>query len=290
MNTFDIRHEPVVYRVGGRLYRLANLSPSCVRLQDLLDGGCLTFTQAEALQMIVQKDLIVLRRSSLQDRREPDPREPSSSPGRPQGRAHEQLIAATDPRWQRGRQPIVRWREAPGPAPRGNGAANLDPCRCTRQLEWIQAQLSRLGYPMTAPGRSIILDAVQYYLNTSAVTQAHSLILRKIYAQASRLCDNAGAIGRCKASEQRWLAAHRNHCAAASGGDRRKVPAVAFLGTLDMPLHSLLIGRTLRAEPEQPVSDLARLQRAALERAPGWWATADREQNSAPGAEVDDVE
>ncbi|PTU00215.1 hypothetical protein DBR45_23885, partial [Pseudomonas sp. HMWF031] len=188
MNTFNVRHKPAMYRVGGRLYRLTNLSPTCVRLQDLLDGECLTFSQAEALQMIVQQDLIVLRLSPAKDGYQTDPDDLPYSPGRTQGRAPEQQTEATDPRRQRARQRTERRRDAPPPASRSNGAVNPDPCHCTQKLERMQACLTRRDYPTTAPVQLIILDEVQYYMKTSAA-QTHYRTLHRILEQASRLCN-----------------------------------------------------------------------------------------------------
>ncbi|WP_423204040.1 hypothetical protein PGC34_20035 [Pseudomonas kribbensis] len=262
MYTFDVRHETVMFRVGGRLYRLANFSPTCVRLQDLLDGQCLTFSQAEALQMIVQQDLIVLRPSSLQAWRDKDSRESPSSLGQTQGRALEQLIAATGPRRQRARPLAERRRDAPPSGPRGNGAGNTDLCHCTQKLEQMQAHWPRRGYPATPPVQSITLDEVQYYLNTSA-EQTRYRTLRRILEQAWRLCGDGGGIGYCKASEQHRLAARR----------------------------SLLVDHSPRTDSDASPASLARQpQGAALEHAGGRWATTAHEPNSAPNAEVDDVE
>lgn len=186
MSTLKVRHEPAVYRIGGRLYRLTDYNPTCVRLQDLLDGNCLSFTRAEALQMIAQQDLIILRLSPPKHGCPTDPRYRQCRPDWVQGDAPERLAKAADLLNQTARRPAVSPCDAPNDATRSNGAVN-QPCLCTPQLQQLHARLSRLGYPTTAPVRLIILDEVSHCLPSSAVTREQSLILLKNYAQALAL-------------------------------------------------------------------------------------------------------
>jgi len=65
MHRFNALHAHAMYYVGGRLYKTICLTPTSLRLKDLLDGQHLSFTRDEACQMIQQQDLIKITPSTL---------------------------------------------------------------------------------------------------------------------------------------------------------------------------------------------------------------------------------
>ncbi|MHC8381911.1 hypothetical protein [Pseudomonas sp. LB3P14] len=278
MSTLRVRHEPTVFSVGGRLYRLADYSPTCVRLQDVLEGYCLSFTRAEVLQMIAQQDLITLRLSTLKHGCPTDPRYRQYLPDWAQGDAPERRAEAAELSKQTTRRPAVIPCDTPNDESRSNDAVT-HPCRYAKQLQQFLARSTRPGYPARASMRLIILDEVSYFQPPAAVTREQSLILHKIYAQASRLCPDFGGIARGKQSEKHSLSERRSQTAPiALGGRRLKKPTSTFI-----TLHL--------TQREQPAVGLARLaDSGAVQRAEWRRAVADRGLNSTPDAEVDDVE
>jgi hypothetical protein len=283
---------PVMYSVGGRLYRLADCNPTCVRLEDLLDGQCLSFTQAEALQMFVQQDLIILRRTAMNPRGQTDPRDRPYRPDGAQGDDPECLAEATVPLKQTARRPAVSLPDVPADAKQRRRGAVERPCRCIRRQQWVLERLASLGYRPTGHVRSIILDEVSRYLSTDAVTRAQTLALINIYVQALKLCPDLGGIARCQQREERWLSErHPTIAPTALDGHRLKSPALTVLTPLAVAPRSRLVGRAQWFQPDQSMLGLARHPRGgALERAEWRRATAERGLNAALDAEVGDVE
>lgn len=292
MSTSKARNLRVVCSVGGRLYRLADCNPTCVRLEDLLDGQCLSFTQAEALQMIVQQDLIILRRAAINPCVQTDPRDRPYRPERAPGDDPECLAEATDPLKQTARRPAVSLPDAAADAKQRRTDAVERQCRCTRRQQWVLERLASLGYRPTGHVRSIIVDEVSRYLSTDAVTRAQTLALIKIYVQALKLCPDLGGIARCQQREERWLSErHSTTGPTALDGHRLKPPALTVLTPLAVAPRSRLLGRPQWVQPDQSMLGLARHPRGgALERAQWRRATAERGLNSALDAEVGDVE
>ena len=278
MSTLRVRHEPTVLSVGGRLYRLADYSPTCVRLQDVLDGYCLSFTRAEVLQMIAQQDLIILRLSPLKHGCPTDPRYRQYLPDWAQGNAPERRVEAANLSKQTTRRPAVIPCDAPNNDSRSNGAVH-HPCRCAEQLQQLLARSTRPGYPARATMRSMILDEVSYFQPLAAVTREQFRILHKIYAQASRMCPDFGGIARGKQSEKHSLSERRSQTAPIALGGRRLKKSTSTFITLHL------------TQPDQPVVGQARMaDGGAVERAEWRRKMADRQLNSTPDAEVDDVE
>lgn len=218
MSTLNIRYTPALYSVGGRRYRLVEFFQNHVRLEDVQDGHCLSFTQDEAFQMLVQQDLIIVSPPVLHfvqtlaevvNPPKPTARQPTMSPNH--AAAEDALCRGTEQRH----------------------------CRCTTRQQGVHERSARLVDRQTAHVRSILQDALNRYQPLDAVTRARLLARLKVDTQALKLCPESGGrgcamlpppVGDHPPSEDRWLSERRSRAAAtAPAGRRPKTPAWTFI-------------------------------------------------------------
>lgn len=276
MSTLKTRYAPALCSVGGRLYRLVALFQKHVRLEDVQDGHCLSFTQDEAFQMLVQQDLIIVSPPVLQH-------------------SVQTLAEMVNPPKPTARQPTMSPNHAVAEDALRRGTEQRH-CGCTKRQQGIHERSARLVDRQTAYVPLIILDEFSRYLPPDAVTRAQSLPRLKVDAQALKLCLESGGNGRAMLqpppvgdhppSEDRWLSERRSRAAAtAPAGRRPKTPAGTFITLLGMTPWP-----RKGAQP-YPADDLHRSVRGvAVERAGSRRATAERGRNSALDAEACDVE
>lgn len=219
MSTLKIRYAPALCSVGGRRYRLVEFFQNHVRLEDVQDGHCLSFTQDEAFQMLVQQDLIIVSPPVLHfvqtlaemvNPPKPTARQPTMSPNH--AAAEDALRRGTEQRHY----------------------------RCTTRQQGIHERSARLVDSQTAHVRTMLLDEFSRYQLLDAVTRARLLARPKVDTQALKLCPESGGRGRTilhpppvgdhPPSEDRWLSEGRSRAAAtAPAGRRPKTPAWTFI-------------------------------------------------------------
>ncbi|MND83831.1 hypothetical protein D3C80_757050 [compost metagenome] len=220
MSTLKTRYASALCSVGGRHYRLVAFFQKHVRLEDVQDGHCLSFTQDEAFQMLVQQDLIII------------------SP--PVSQHSVQMLAEmVNPPKPTARQPTISPNHAAAEDALRRGTEQRY-CRCATRQQGIYERSARLVDRQTAHVRSILQDEFNRYQPLDAVTRARLLARLKVDTQALKLCPESGGSGRAMLqpapvgdhppSEDRWLSERRSWAAAtAPAGRRPKTPAWTFI-------------------------------------------------------------
>lgn len=284
MSTLRTRYAPALFSVGGQHFRLVELTPTHVRLENPLDGHCLSFTLDEAFRMLVQQDLTIVGPPVLQE-------------------FAQTLAEMVDPPKPTARQPTMSPNHAAAKyALRINITITITintvqrHCRCTTPQQGDHERLARLGDRPTQRVRSIILDEFSRCQPSDALTRAQSLARLKVDAQALKLCPDCDGSGRAMpqppqvgdhpASEDRWLSEGRSRTApTAPGGYRLKKRDLALITAIDVAPGLRAVARPQAADG---ISRHARV--AAAERAASRWPTVDRGRKPAQDTEVGDVE
>ncbi len=236
MNRLNDPSPHALYSVGGRLYKTTVLTPTDLRLEDLLDGQCLVFTRDQAWQMIQQQDLIKVKHSTYRRLRQLDPR---YTPHLPTGAPADDPEPLTGPAVQR--TATMPWpplipREAPAdPHPARKGAEER-PLRCPR----LSRGLKDGAAPHPAKHLDLLItDEFSRCHADSLVTQAkiRLLLVRYAHEQRSNPGPDGGAIRTRTqhqleievmsariAHEERWLDGSQVWLAMLTGWLRLKSP------------------------------------------------------------------
>lgn len=188
MNRFNARDAHAVYCVGGRLYNTICLTPTNLRLEDLLDGQCLLLTRDEARQMIQQQDLIKVMPSALRRLCQTDPRYRRHLPAWEPLEDREPWAVSTAHRAEEEQKPSLTPRDAPGESGPRRKAAVEHLGRCTTFFSRPHDGLTQRPDCSAAEHAQMILLDEFSRTATSEAIQTQNLTLLKRYVLTFRLC------------------------------------------------------------------------------------------------------
>jgi hypothetical protein len=194
MNRFNACDAHAVYCVGGRLYNTICLTPTSLRLEDLLDGQCLLFTRDEARQMIQQQDLIKVMPSALRRLWETDPRYRRRLPAWKAWEDREPWAVSTVQRAEEAQRPLLTPSDAPGGSGQGRKVAVERLVRCTTFFSGTHDGLTHHPDCRAAERQQMILLDEFSRIATSETIQTQILALLKRYVLTLRLCIYSGYI------------------------------------------------------------------------------------------------
>lgn len=184
MNRLNDPSPHALYSVGGRLYKTTVLTPTDLRLEDLLDGQCLVFTRDQAWQMIQQQDLIKVKHSTYRRLCQLDPRYTPHLPSGSPVDAPRHLIGPAAQRTATMLWPPMILRGAPADPSPAHKSAEERPLRCPRS-----SHRSKDGAAQHPAERLHLLITGEFSRchADSLVTQAKIRLLMERYAQVQRL-------------------------------------------------------------------------------------------------------
>jgi hypothetical protein len=194
MNWFNARDTHAMYCVGGRLYNTICLTPTSLRLKDLLDGQCLLFTRDEACQMIQQQDLIKVMPSALRRLYQTDPRYRRRLPAWEPREDLEPWAVSTTQRTEEAQRPSLTLRHAPGDSGQGRKVAVERLVRCTTFFSGTHDCLTHRPDCIAAEHLQMILLDEFSRIAASETIQTQIRALLKRYVLTLRLCIYSGYI------------------------------------------------------------------------------------------------